>query len=295
MSSRSGQPREANEPRFRSGANTSGYLLSAPPGNRGDILGTMNLLILESDEVDDDGRVRIEGRRAKHLRHVLKVTPGQRLRGGLLDGPRVTVTVESLEDRGEICLRVDGEDSTAPESTNGPRIELIVALPRPQVLHRVLQFAAAMNIAHLDLIASWRVEKSFFQSPSLDPQKIRRQLRLGAEQGMTTRIPRVVLHHRFVPFLTQLQTRPAALRLLGEPDGLPIETVFRHAPDTPTLQLAIGPEGGFVEREIATFRESGFHPVGFGPWILRVEAAVVAVLAQIELLSRIHQESTSRC
>jgi hypothetical protein len=57
----------------------------------------------------------------------------------------------------------------------------------------------------------------------------------------------------------------------------------------PPVEIAIGPEGGWIDRELETFQEAGFQPVRLGPWILRVETAVTAALAQIELLRRVVQ------
>ena len=54
--------------------------------------------------------------------------------------------------------------------------------------------------------------------------------------------------------------------------------------------LAIGPEGGWIERELETFVERGFKPVSLGAPILRVEAAVAAALGQLLLLQRQHEK-----
>jgi RsmE family RNA methyltransferase len=50
--------------------------------------------------------------------------------------------------------------------------------------------------------------------------------------------------------------------------------------------VVVGPEGGFVDHEIAAFTERGFLPADLGPWVLRTETAVVAALAQLGLLAR---------
>jgi RsmE family RNA methyltransferase len=48
--------------------------------------------------------------------------------------------------------------------------------------------------------------------------------------------------------------------------------------------LAVGPEGGFVEYECARFAQEGFTAFSMGPRILHVDTAVVALLAQLNLL-----------
>lgn len=243
----------------------------------------MNLLLIDATELDGRGQVRLSDRRAEHLRRVLKVTPGQRLRGGLVRGPRASIEVCTVHPDGSVDVRVEPEQASPSPP---PRLDLIVALPRPQVLHRVLQFSAAMGIRHLDLIAAWRVEKSYFGSPSVTPTSLERHLRLGAEQGATTWVPEVAVHHRFLPFLDSLEPSDA-LRLVAHPGEPLLEAVFPpDFADDARMQIAIGPEGGWIDREVASFTECGFRPASLGPWILRVEAAMIAVLAQVDLLRR---------
>ena len=52
----------------------------------------------------------------------------------------------------------------------------------------------------------------------------------------------------------------------------------------PPVALAIGPEGGFSEREIDAARSAGFHAVSFGPRVLRTETAAAAALAAMQTL-----------
>jgi RsmE family RNA methyltransferase len=251
----------------------------------------VNLLLLDPGEVGADGAVWLTGRRAQHLRKVLRVEPGRELRVGVVGGGRGrgrVVAVGAGEERG-VTLEVAIDEPPPPPSG----IDLILALPRPAVLHRVLQASAAMGIGRLDLVNAWRVEKSFFGSPALEPEAIRRHLLLGAEQGMTTRLPEVAIHKLLVPFVEGLAAPEptSGPRLLAHPEAeRSIEEAFAELPRGAadgTVWLAVGPEGGWIGREVETFGAAGFEPVRLGGWILRVETAVAAALAQIELLRRL--------
>lgn len=241
----------------------------------------MNLLLVESHEISPGGQVTLTDRRAEHLVKVLKVEPGKRLRVGLVGGSRGEGEVCAVS-RGEVELRVD-----IPEGHPEPaRHDLIVALPRPQALHRVLQSAATMGVGRLDLVAAWRVEKSFFSTPSLRPETVHRHLMLGAEQGMVTRLPEVGVHPRFLPFIETLSSREPTARLLAHPEAtVALESVAPKPSERSTL--AIGPEGGWIDREVDTFLGVGFEAVHLGRWILKVENAVTAMLAQLDLLHRL--------
>lgn len=244
----------------------------------------MNLLLIEPAEIaggdpTGGGKVRLVDRRAEHLRKVLRVEPGKTLRAGVVGGGLAEATVVAVAP-GAVDLELG---SLAPSPAAGS-LELAVGLPRPQGLHRVLQTVAAMGVRRLHLVNAWRVEKSYFSSPSLAPETVRRHLLLGAEQGMTTRLPEVEIHPRFLPFVAATAERGLP-RLLAHPGAEPVERA-REAVADPLL-VAIGPEGGWIDREVETFVAAGFRPVALGPWVLRVEVAVVAVLAQLEVLRRL--------
>lgn len=279
----------------------------------------MNLLLLDPAEVDADGRAHLVQRRAEHLLRVLGVEPGQVIRAGLVDGPVGSAEILETTKR-SVTLRFIAPETTASKSMQemaGPsegEVDLVVGLPRPQVLHRVLQTCASMTVRRLDLVNAWRVEKSFFQSPSLRGEKIRYQLLLGAEQGMSTRLPEVHQQRLLVPFLRSLgekgDERHHPLRLIAHPDAeVDLEEAFwdtngghsgghndRHCgghshkhsgghADRP-VQIAIGPEGGWVDREVESFRDAGFRPVRLGRWILRVEVALAVALGQLAVARR---------
>lgn len=59
-----------------------------------------------------------------------------------------------------------------------------------------------------------------------------------------------------------------------------VDTLRNLAPDHP-LALAVGPEGGFSEREATQLLAAGFQPVRLAPFVLRTELAAVAALAVV--------------
>ncbi len=256
----------------------------------------MNLLLLDAAEVDADGHARLTGRRAEHLRRVLGVEPGDEVRVGIIGGRRGRAKVLAAHegnDGGQVAvdLTVELAVDVPPGRAKVSPIHLVVGLPRPQALKRVLEYAATFGVGRLDLIKAWRVEKSYFHTPVLEPQRLRHHLLLGAEQGLQTALPEVSLHPRFVPFVEGLGEPVAdASRLVAHPDAeRSIEELGESLVSSDAARkvtIAIGPEGGFIDREIDTLTRAGFSPVRLGPWILRVETALVAVLAQLDLLRR---------
>ena len=59
------------------------------------------------------------------------------------------------------------------------------------------------------------------------------------------------------------------------------EAIAAAAMNTPAIQLAIGPEGGWAAEEEAIFDANGWRAVSLGPRILRAETAAIAALAVV--------------
>jgi RsmE family RNA methyltransferase len=241
----------------------------------------MNLLLLEEVDLFSDGTACVAGRRARHALEVLRVVPGDRIAVGLLGG--ATGTGEVLEaSAGGLVLRLT-LGGAPPEASP---VSLVLALPRPKILRRVLQAATSMGVKRVVLLGTYRVEKSYFASPLLRPEAMAEELRLGLEQGRDTRLPKVTVHRFFKPFVEDEldSVAPGACRLLAHPaaarrlDAIP-------APGGPTL-VAIGPEGGFTPYEASALERRGFAPFAIGPRPIRVDAAVPCIVGQVELWSR---------
>ncbi|WP_425913937.1 16S rRNA (uracil(1498)-N(3))-methyltransferase [Pseudomonas sp. GWSMS-1] len=234
----------------------------------------MNLLLLEDGDFIAADRVLLSGRRLKHLQDVHRAEAGDSLRVGRLNG---------LMGSGQL-LRLDAEqaelsvqfDQAPPEKL---LLTLLLALPRPKMLRRVLQTVSSMGVPRLILLNSYRVEKSFWQTPFLEPAAIREQLILGLEQARDTVLPEVIIEKRFKPFVEDHLPHLAAgtLGLTGHPGDYP---ACPRAVEQP-VTLAIGPEGGWIPYEVEKLQQAGLQPVQLGERILRVETAVTALLARL--------------
>ncbi|MVW74548.1 16S rRNA (uracil(1498)-N(3))-methyltransferase [Pseudomonas xionganensis] len=234
----------------------------------------MNLLLLEDGDFIAEDRVRLSGRRLKHMLEVQQVAPGDSLRVGRLNGLMGSGQVLQLDtEQAELSISLD----QAPPAKLP--LTLLLALPRPKMLKRVLQTVSSMGVQRLILLNSYRVEKSFWQTPFLTPEAIREQLILGLEQARDTVLPEVIIEKRFKPFVEDRLPALAAgtLGLVGHPGDYPsCPRVVEQA-----VTLAIGPEGGWIPYEVEKLAEAGLQPVQLGARILRVETAVTALLARL--------------
>jgi len=235
----------------------------------------MNLVLIFDEELEEDSsRVRLAGRRLEHLRKVHRAAVGDELWVGLAGGPIGRGRVLAIDEQAaQLAVRLD-RDPPPPLPAS-----LVLALPRPPVLRRVLIAATSLGVKRIVLLNAARVEKSYWQSHALAEEAIREQLVLGLEQARDTRLPEVWLRRRFRPFVEDelpelllgslgLVAHPGSERSC--PRGVEQEVV-----------LAVGPEGGWSDHELAQLRARGMQPVDLGARILRVETAVPALLARI--------------
>jgi len=233
----------------------------------------VNLLLLEPEDLAPDGTARLTGRRLRHALEVLRAADGDVLRVGLLGGAIGTGEVLRATEE-ELVLRPSLTESPPPR----PGIDLLLAVPRPKALRKVLPAAASLGVDRIVLINAARVEKSYFDSKVLDAAALRELLVLGLEQARDTRLPEVLIRERFRPFVEDELDGiwPRTLRLLAHPAA-------RTAParDTRRVALAVGPEGGWVPFEVDLLAAHGFEPFTLGPRTLRVEVAIAYALGAL--------------
>jgi RsmE family RNA methyltransferase len=234
----------------------------------------LNYVLLEREDFVGENRVRLNGRRLLHVREILGSTSGNELRVGIIGGRIGRGRIERVDgDALEMDVRLETEP---PEPLP---LKLILALPRPKVLNRIIAAAASMGIREIDLFNSWRVEKSYWKSPRLSAENLRMQSILGLEQAGDTILPTIRLHRLFTPFVRgELSVEIGnKMALLAHPGS----TIEAPRQSDQSVVLAIGPEGGFIDREVETFQEIGFTSVSLGPRILRVETAIACLVGRL--------------
>jgi len=235
----------------------------------------VNLLLLAPHEVGDDGTARLTGRRHEHAREVLRVQAGETLRVGVRGGLCGTgVVVAEGPDGLRLRLTLDRE----PPPRSG--VSLVLAVPRPKALKRVIPAVASLGVERVVLINAARVEKSYFDARALAPAALDGLIDFGLEQARDTRPPTIEIRERFRPFVEdELDAwAGASVRLTPHPSAdAPLP---RIEPGRPVV-LAIGPDGGWVPFEVALLERYGFVPVSLGPRVLRFEVAVSYIIGRV--------------
>lgn len=236
----------------------------------------MNLILLERADflTDNDVRLRAGDQRFKHISNILDTQLGETLRVGELNGKIGAGAVAHRSDD-HIDLQVTLDQSPPPKLP----LTILLALPRPKMMRRILRTVAEMGVQRLILLNTYKVEKSYWSSPAIAPDTIENYFREGLQQARDTVLPQIEFARLFKPFVED--KLPALLEgtrgLIAHPGDYPTCPTAMNAKAT----LAIGPEGGFTPYEIQKLQEAGMGCVQAGPRILRVDTAVTTLIARL--------------
>lgn len=234
----------------------------------------MNLALLFDEDFVAPDHVVLRGRRLEHLKSVLGAGTGDQLPVGRVNGGIGLGKVVKLSESEAELTVVLNQGSPAPLP-----LTLVLAMPRPKMFRRILQTSATLGIKDIWLINSYKVEKSFWQTPWLSDDNLRENLTLGLEQARDTAMPRVQVRKLFKPFVEDelpvlLEHKLALVAHPGTRTPCPAHT------NRPTV-LCVGPEGGFTHYEVSKLEEAGCQGVHLGPRILRVETAVPVLASRL--------------
>ncbi len=243
----------------------------------------MNLLLIERAELSPSGEVLLHDERARHLLDVLGVAPGRYVRLGVLDGPRGRGEVLHA-DEDTVRLRCE-LDPSPPER---PRLDLVLAVPRPKVLKRLWAPLAALGVGRIDLTDARRVERFYFDSHAIRPEVYRPRLIEGLAQARDTRVPEVRVHRHFRRLVEEGLPDDEGKRLVADPI-YPRSAIGALAGLDPARRvvLAIGPEGGWDPLERDLLERHGFAGIGLGARTLRSDTAVISLVSIVHEALRV--------
>jgi 16S rRNA (uracil1498-N3)-methyltransferase len=213
------------------------------------------------------GLVTIGGPQGHHLARVLRVRPGEQ---GVAVANGREYRLEVIESAGNrVVGRIQGDRPVQGEA--GPKVTLIQAvLPNPD-FDAVIENGTAVGIYRFIAV---QADRSVPHPPA--GRLARWQLVAGsaAEQSHRGAVPDV---SGPTSLADALQEAGRARLLLLEPGA---HTPLRDALDgSPDYAIAVGPEGGWTERERSAIRDHGGVPVNLGPRILRARLAPVVAAA----------------
>ena len=216
---------------------------------------------------------------ATHAARILRVRPGDAI--GLLDGAGVrgvaTVTAADPGKRARIAARVEQREVVAPPAVAPV---LCVAPPRPKLMSLLVRQATELGVRELRPVLCARAAAPPAAGALAGWEADARE---ACKQSGNPFLPRLLPPAPFAAALAEcalpgyfgwVPTAPAAATPAAPP---PVGA------RSGAVALWIGPEGGFTDVEVAALQAQGLLPLALGPWVLRIETAVVAGLSWLQV------------
>jgi len=240
----------------------------------------MNCILIPQNSrvIDAPGQVR-------HIKKILKSSVGDRLTIGEINGNIGKATIAEINEN-EILLK-DISLNKRPPAKLG--LTVILALPRPKVLRRMIMDMASLGVNKLIILNSYRTQKSYWQSPLLE--RVDEFVFEGLQQAIDT-VPLIVeFKKRFKPFIED--DFPALLpedekqsrAVVAHPYAVQswqmyLDDLKSSNIDNMTMPsiLCIGAEGGWIDYEVELLCHHGCVAVNLGERILRTETVVNVLL-----------------
>jgi|SRR5579862_603209 len=246
---------------------------------------------------------------AEHLGRVLRAEPGQLYE--LSDGERVWLArVERVVVSKHGPSRIDFALIEPIEAAQPVvRIELLISIVKFDRFEWCLEKATELGVDEIVPLAAARTDKALITAAAKRHDRWNRIIAESAQQSRRLRPP--ILHAALPPdkafaqssaspkFLLSERREAKSLRELLDRDSLQVAQALLPAlrnegparlssptdsqtQATATLSLAVGPEGGWTNNEVASSAASGFLEASLGENILRTETAVIASLAVVQ-------------
>ena len=223
-----------------------------------------------SAEIIESPNARLTGSEAHHLLHVMRARPGFEV--VLFDGRGGEFPAEVTR-----CGRAEVELAVGPrrdvERELSFHLTLAVPLPKGDRQRWLVEKAVELGVARLIPLLTVRSEGG--QS---DPSaKLLRYVIEASKQCGRNRLMEIAVPVQWSALVGETEVR----RLVAHPGGQPLAQITL-APPTDSL-VAVGPEGGLTDEEIAQAVEAGWQVVDLGDRLLRVETAAVALVSSLVL------------
>ncbi len=226
-----------------------------------------------------DRVVTLEGEEAHHLIHVMRAKTGQSVilfdgqngeyQGRVVSVQRKTVDIELLD------RQVVNRELPRP-------LHLAVALPKADRQRWLVEKAVELGVTSLTPL---QAERTVAEPTSKSLDRLRRIVVEASKQCGRNRLMEIRSPHASHAFFAG-EPR-GSTRWIAQPPGENDPENAKHSsprhPPAGPLLVAVGPEGGFSDRELQVALDAGWQRLDLGPRVLRVETAVLAIAAWIAL------------
>lgn len=227
----------------------------------------------------DEATATLVGAQAEHMARVLRAEPG--MRADVVAGGHVFLAEVAAVTPHEVRFNLLSEVEAGPALP----VTLVVSIFKFEGMEWEIEKATELGVAAIAPVISRRTDKRLAQAAEKRVERWRRIAHEAAQQSRRSDVPsiyepqsltaRVRIPSAATRIVLAEQERSTTLRALVE------VAIDAAKNETPSLELAFGPEGGWAPEEETLFDANGWRAASLGPRILRAETAAIAALAVV--------------
>jgi 16S rRNA (uracil1498-N3)-methyltransferase len=227
----------------------------------------------------DEATATIVGAQAEHMTRVLRAQPG--MAADVVAGGHVFHAEVAAVSREEVRFNLIAEVQADPALP----VTLVMAVYKFDRMEWAIEKATELGVAAIVPVIARRTEKHLALAAEKRVERWRRLVHEAAQQSRRSDVPEILAPG---PLAARVRAASEATRIvLAEQERT---TTLRNAleeamtaaqEEMPSLEIAIGPEGGWSPDEEALFDANGWRATSLGPRILRAETAAIAALAVV--------------
>jgi 16S rRNA (uracil1498-N3)-methyltransferase len=227
----------------------------------------------------DEATATLTGAQAEHMARVLRAQAG--MEADVVAGGRVFHAVVAAVAANEVRFNLIAELDADPALP----VTLVVSVYKYDRMEWAIEKATELGVAAIVPVLARRTEKHLAQAAAKRVERWRRIAHEAAQQSRRCDVP--FIHDPIALAVRVRETSEATRIVLAEQERTTTlrnavdEAIAAAAAEMPTLEIAIGPEGGWAPEEEALFDANGWRAVSLGPRILRAETAAIAALAVV--------------
>lgn len=243
------------------------------------------------DEQIGENSIRITGSDVNHMKNVLRMKPGERVRISNQKGRDYLCSVETLMDD-EVLLHIEKSDIGGTELP--AKIYLFQGIPKGERMETVIEKAVELGVHEIIPVAmKYCVVKLDAKKAEKKVARWQEIARSAAKQSKRSIIP--VIH----PLMSFREAADYAaqcdLRLVpyeNEEGMAATKRALEGLEGAESISVFIGPEGGFAGEEIDALRENS-QVISLGQRILRTDTAAITMLSMLMLALEMQRDGAS--
>lgn len=209
------------------------------------------------------------GQNAHHLFRVLRAQPGQQFDIAAEGVVRLGTIMHATQHEIEFHLGDEVESESLPE------VSVYLSIFKFDRMEWALEKLTELGVARVIPVIAERTAQHLVKAADARLERWRKIARESAQQSRRIAPPEIAAQERVAVVAKAVQEGGIILSEMEEAVSLKAALVGTRPP----VALAFGPEGGWTEEELASFKNAGWKSASLGHTILRAETAAIAAVA----------------